>query len=67
MTPQERSKCEYITRINKVMDYVEHHLNESISLDEVSAVAHFSPFNFHRIFSLIVGETPGDFMLKLRL
>jgi AraC family transcriptional regulator len=67
MTSQERSRNEYISRINQVMDYMEKHLDQPIRLDVLSEVAHFSPFHFHRIFTLIVGETPSDFMLRLRI
>lgn len=67
MNPQEISKSEYIARINKVMDFVDHHLDEPIRLDTMAEIAHFSPFHFHRIFSLLVGETPADFLFRIRI
>lgn len=67
MNPQEISKAAYISRINKVMDYVDGHLDEPIRLDTMAEIAHFSPFHFHRIFNLLVNETPADFLLRIRL
>jgi AraC family transcriptional regulator len=67
MNPQEISRATYTARINKVMDYVDSHLDEPIRLDTMAEIAHFSPFHFHRIFTLLVNETPADFLLRLRI
>jgi len=67
MTPQEISKTEYISRINRVMDYIERHLDEPINLCTMAEIAHFSPFHFHRIFTLLMNETPADFIQRLRI
>mgnify|MGYP001436910159 FL=1 len=66
MSIQEQSRIEYISRINKVMEYIDKHYNEQINLDKLSEIAHFSPFHFHRIFSTLTGETPADFCLRIR-
>jgi AraC family transcriptional regulator len=58
---------EYISRINKVIDYIENHLDEELSLDTLAKVACFSSFHFHRIFSAFVGETLSRFIRRLRL
>jgi AraC family transcriptional regulator len=67
MTLQEISKEEYIARINHVMEYIEKHFNEPINLNSMAEVAHFSPFHFHRIFSILVGETPATFVQRIRI
>ena len=41
--------------------------NSEISLDVLAARAGWSPFHFHREFRKIVGETPKQYMLRLRL
>jgi AraC family transcriptional regulator len=43
------------------------HRDEDRSLDELSARAGWSPFHLHRAFRRIVGETPKQYMLRLRL
>jgi AraC family transcriptional regulator len=38
-----------------------------VSLDALAARAGWSPFHFHRTFRKVVGETPKQYMLRLRL
>lgn len=58
---------EYISRINKTFDYIETHLEKSMTLEELAEVASFSKFHFSRIFHSIVGETPFQFILRIRI
>jgi AraC family transcriptional regulator len=67
MAPQEISRSEYIARINRVMEYIERHINEAVNLDSMAQIAHFSPFHFHRIFTVLVGETPANFLQRIRI
>jgi len=57
----------YTARINRVIDYIEANISKDLSLKELAAVAHFSPFHFHRIFSAMVGETLNGFIKRLRI
>ncbi|MEW6172958.1 MAG: GyrI-like domain-containing protein [Bacillota bacterium] len=59
--------AEYKNRINKVIDYINEHLDQQIPLDVLAGVASFSPFHFHRIFKGLTGETLGGFVKRLRL
>ena len=36
--------------MHRVMDYIEHHLDQEMRLDELAGIAHFSPYHFHRLF-----------------
>ena len=38
-----------------------------IPLNKLAAVACFSPFHFHRLFSAFVGEPPAEYVRRLRL
>ncbi len=58
---------EYKSRINKAIDYIEANLEKPLTLDELASVANFSKFHFHRIFLAHTGETPFQFILRLRL
>jgi AraC-like DNA-binding protein len=58
---------EYERRVNRVMDYVQAHLVEDLTLEKLAAVAAFSPFHFHRVFAAITGETLSDFIRRIRL
>ena len=52
METKELNKQEYLLRINKVTDYI--HNN-------------FSPFHFHRVFTILTGETPTDYIKRTRI
>lgn len=58
---------EYRGRINRVLDYIEAHLDSSFSLAELAAVASFSKFHFHRLFAAMTGETLFQFIARVRL
>jgi AraC family transcriptional regulator len=67
MNINETSRQEYISRINKVMNYVDSHIDQTLNLDTLAGIANFSPFHFHRIFSVLTGETPGNFVQRMRV
>lgn len=61
------TRQEYISRINKVFDFIESNYSREISLEELAEVAHFSKFHFTGIFAAGVGETPFKFIQRVRL
>lgn len=61
------SRREYERRINRVIDYVQAHLADDLTLERLAGVAAFSPFHFHRVFAAITGETLSDFIRRVRL
>ena len=63
----ERTRKEYISRINRVMDHIEANLKNDLSLDELASVACFSPYHFHRIFRSMMGETLHQFTHRMRI
>lgn len=64
---QSSFTAEYVSRINRVLAYIEQHLADDLSLAILARESFFSPFHFHRIFQGIVGETPVDFVKRVRL
>lgn len=60
-------RAEYIRRVNRAMDFIERHLSEPLPLERIADVACFSRYHFHRIFFAQVGETPGQFVQRLRI
>lgn len=67
MDIKEDSRKEYIARINRVMDFVGQNIDQTIDLARMAKIASFSPYHFHRIFLYVVGETPNDFILRIKL
>ena len=62
-----KSSQVYRIRINQVINYVNNNLDKSFSLEELAAVANFSPFHFHRIFVALVGESVNFYTNRVRL
>lgn len=58
---------ENMIRILKAVDHIEKNLKETISLNDLAAQACFSDYYFHKLFHLIVGDPPGDYIRKRRL
>jgi AraC family transcriptional regulator len=50
-----------------VRDYIQDHLAETISLDDLAAVAGLSRFHFTRKFRTTIGTTPHAFVLQQRV
>jgi AraC family transcriptional regulator len=61
------SEKEYIHRINAVLDYIDQHLDQELSLHELANVATFSKYHFHRIFYALMGETLFQYLRRIRL
>ena len=52
----EKNRAEYLARIHRVIDHIEAHLGEDLSVDMLARVGCFSPYHFHRVFGAVVGE-----------
>ena len=58
---------DYVQRINKVVAYINNHLDETLDLKTLSNQAALSDFHFHRIFKALKGEAIGGYITRLRL
>jgi AraC family transcriptional regulator len=61
------SNSDYISRINRVFDYIDENLNEDLSLTVLAEVAFFSPFHFHRIFRYVTRETVNQYVNRQKI
>jgi AraC family transcriptional regulator len=55
------------TYIRKVLEFIQLNLSEDLSLEKIAEIANYSPFHFHRIFTEFIGETPKQYIIRLRL
>ena len=66
MTKPE-TRMDYGRRIARVADHIAANLDENLTVENLAAVAFFSPFHFHRIYREATGETLADTVRRLRL
>ena len=67
METKELNKQEYLLRINKVTDYIHNNIDQPLPLQKMAGIACFSPFHFHRVFTILTGETPTDYIKRTRI
>ncbi len=67
MYGESRSKQIYKSRVDAAIIFINEHLADDLNLEHVAQAAHFSPFHFHRIFTVTIGETPHEFINRVRL
>lgn len=61
------SQKENYKRINDAILFIEENLTDSLLLETIAEKAHFSPFYFHRLFKIIMGETPNQYIHRKRI
>jgi AraC family transcriptional regulator len=60
-------RSEYASRMHRVLEHIDRHLDKALDLDTLAGVANFSAFHFHRLFSAWMGETLGEYLRRRRL
>lgn len=53
--------------IEKILYYIDEHLDENITFEYLAEKFHYSAFHFHRIFSSVTGQSITDYLKKRRL
>ncbi|APE48927.1 AraC family transcriptional regulator [Delftia sp. HK171] len=64
---EQASRAEYARRINRVLNYIDAHLDQPLDGAHLADIANFSRFHFHRIFAAWMGETLGSYAQRRRL
>lgn len=67
MSVVDKTLQDYTKQINRVIDYINLNLNRSITIDELSSLVDLSTYHFHRIFTSLIGEPIGKYILRRRL
>lgn len=68
MAEKNREQQEiYLRLINKSEDYIEEHLSEAISLEDLAKYVNFSEYHFHRLFKQYSNETLKEFITRVKL
>jgi AraC family transcriptional regulator len=65
--PQNDIRNDYRERINRVLHYIDEHLDEKLDLGTLASVSCFSPYHFHRIMRAHLDESLGSYIIRQRL
>ncbi len=57
----------YFVSLQKMLHYMEGHLQENITVKEIAQSAGYSLWHCSRIFKEYIGESPGGYLRKMRL
>lgn len=58
---------EYAKRINGVINFILANPDGDLSLSSLASIAGYSPFHFQRIFKQVTGESPKQYIVRIRL
>lgn len=58
---------DYKHRMLRVLVHIQQNLDRPVSLENLAAIAAFSPYHFHRVFRGMVGESVKEHIRRLRL
>ncbi len=61
------NKRYYETRIINAINFINENLSEPLSIEQLAKQSHFSNFHFQRIYKALIGESPYETILRLRL
>lgn len=57
----------YGENIRQSIDFIEQHLSEEITLDNLAQLSYFSKYHFHRMFKSTIGKTLMEYVRERRL
>lgn len=58
---------EWIERLNQTINYIEEHLAEEISYDELAQIACCSTYHFQRMFTYMAGVSLSEYIRRRRM
>lgn len=68
LTPREYDmRMRNLKLLNGILQYMEVHYRERLTIDLLSSMANLSRFHFCRIFKDVTGKPPGEYLNTLRL
>jgi AraC family transcriptional regulator len=54
-------------KLNQLKEFIEEHLSEDLSIANMAAVVHTSPFHFARAFKAATGQPPHRYLTQRRM
>lgn len=56
-----------VTQISEVLGFLDRNFDQPVSIDQLAEIAHMSQTTLMRTFTKIVGRTPIDYLIRLRV
>jgi transcriptional regulator GlxA family with amidase domain len=56
-----------VLRLGEVVSHIDRHFDDDLGLDALAEQAHMSRSTLHRAFVRALGESPGAYVLKVRI
>lgn len=63
----EGMKLNHFSKVTDALKYIDKHLDEPINIEMLAGQFHFSPYYFHRMFTVIVGKSMAAYIRDRRL
>ena len=60
-------EMEWIDRLNQAILYMEEHLTEEISYEELGHIAHCASYHFQRMFGYIAGVSLSEYIRRRKM
>ena len=65
--PESSLQQDYQSRMVRIFEYIDDHLQDELKLEVLCQLAYFSPYHFHRVFKMVCGETLAQYVNRRRL
>ncbi len=65
--PRKRGVMDWQERMTAAIDYIERNLYNEVDLEKAAAAVNCSVFHFYRMFEVITGIGPGEYLRRRRL
>ncbi|MFC4811448.1 helix-turn-helix transcriptional regulator [Paenibacillus sp. GCM10023250] len=57
----------HVDKVSRVLDFIDHHLADDVTLEQLAELAHFHPNYFIRFFKSATGRSPMQYMNQRRM
>ena len=64
---QKMRSSSWYNPIRKAVVYLNDHLSEDVSIERLAAIANYSPAQFRRLFTRLMGQSPSAYIANVRI
>jgi AraC-like DNA-binding protein len=64
---QKMRSSSWFDPIRKAVVYLNNHLTQDVSIERLAEIANYSPAHFRRLFLKMMGQSPSDYIVNVRI